>query len=70
MVYIIVGFFHLQFSNAEVVNGMILNRNTSFMKSIKREVLSVSLTICKQVLLLVGTFSCVGLWSSGNITLQ
>jgi len=70
MVYITMGFFHLQFSNAEVDNGMILNRNTSFIKGIKREVLSVSLVISKQILLLVGTFSCVGLRSSGNITLQ
>lgn len=52
MVYKTTGFlFHVQFSDAEVVNEMILNRNAAFVKSIKREVLSASLVICKQVVL-------------------
>lgn len=55
MVYKTTGFFfsNVQFSDTEVVNGMILNRNAAFVKSIiKREVLSASLVICKQVVLL------------------
>lgn len=38
------------------VNGMILNRNTSFKNDIKGEIQSVSLVICKQVLFLVRIF--------------